>query len=79
VCACHRQKIEFEFKPFTHRQFFANTTQTLTLSQFDIVTEEISPLGADERLYTMNHQGPLGDGRGEETPRHRHGPESKFH
>lgn len=55
VCACHRQKIEFEFT-FHPQTFFANTAQTLTLSQFDIVTEEIT-LGAEERLYSMNHQG----------------------
>ena len=55
VCACHRQKIEFEFA-FHPQTFFSNTAQTLTLSHFDIVTEEIT-LGAEERLYTMNHQG----------------------
>ena len=55
ACACHRQKIEFEFK-FHPQQFFANTTQTLTLSEFDIVTEEISTT-RDERAYTMNHRG----------------------
>jgi hypothetical protein len=55
ACACHRQKIEFEFA-FHPQTFFSNTAQTLTLSHFDIVTEEIT-LGAEERLYTMNHQG----------------------
>jgi hypothetical protein len=55
ACACHRQKIEFEFT-FHPQTFFANTAQTLTLSHFDIVTEEIT-LGAEERLYSMNHQG----------------------
>jgi len=55
ACACHRQKIEFEFT-FHPQTFFSNTTQTLTLSEFDIVTEEIT-LSAEERLYSMNHQG----------------------
>ena len=55
VCACHRQKIEFEFT-FQPQTFFANTATTLSLSEFDIVTEEIT-LSPEERLYSMNHQG----------------------
>ena len=55
ACACHRQKIEFEFN-FHPQTFFANTASTLTLSSFDIITEEIN-LSPEERLYTMNHQG----------------------
>ena len=55
ACACHRQKIEFEFA-FHPQTFFANTASTLTLSSFDIITEEMT-LSPEERLYTMNHQG----------------------
>tara|TARA_B100000287_G_scaffold263834_1_gene248271 strand:+ start:5156 stop:6475 length:1320 start_codon:yes stop_codon:yes gene_type:complete len=55
VCACHKQKIEFEFT-FQPQTFFANTATTLSLTEFDIVTEEIT-LSPEERLYTKDYRG----------------------
>jgi len=49
LCAMHRQKLEFDFE--LHPQtFFANTATTLSLSSFDIITEEIT-VHPDERLF----------------------------
>lgn len=49
LCAINKQKLEFdiEFRPQT---FFTDDASTLTVDDFDIVTEEIT-LSPDERLY----------------------------
>lgn len=49
LCACYRQKIilEFEFFP---QQYFCDATQTLSLPEFTIITEEIT-VTREERLY----------------------------
>ena len=49
LCAINKQKLEFdiEFRPQT---FFTDEASTLTVDDFDIVTEEIT-LTPDERLY----------------------------
>ena len=49
VCAIHKQKIEFEFE-FHTQLFFTDTTDSLELSEFKIITEEIT-LEANERNY----------------------------
>ena len=49
LCAMHRQKLEFDFE-FHPQTFFANTATTLSLSSFDIITEEIT-VHPDERLF----------------------------
>jgi hypothetical protein len=49
LCAMYKQKLEFEIE-FRPQSFFTDDTQTLTVDDFDIVTEEIT-LTPDERLY----------------------------
>ena len=51
TCAIHKQKIEFEFEWYP-QSFFTDTTGTVTLSEFNIITEEIT-LTPEERLYFM--------------------------
>tara|TARA_B100001996_G_scaffold382172_1_gene373290 strand:- start:616 stop:1947 length:1332 start_codon:yes stop_codon:yes gene_type:complete len=49
VCSIFRQKIEFELE-FHKQTFFTNTTQTLTLPSFNVITEEIT-VSPDERNF----------------------------
>jgi hypothetical protein len=49
VCSIYRQKIEFEFE-FHQQTFFTNTTNTLSLQSFNIITEEIT-VSPEERNY----------------------------
>lgn len=52
VCAIYRQKIEFELV-FNPQTFFTNTTDTLSVNSFNLVTEEITVTPA-ERNYMAN-------------------------
>jgi hypothetical protein len=54
TCAIHKQKIQFviDFYPQT---FFTDESSTLSLSSFDIITEEIS-LNSTERTYIKNNK-----------------------
>jgi hypothetical protein len=54
VCSIFRQKIEFEFE-FHKQTFFTNTTDTVTLSSFNIVTEEIT-VNPDERKFLASER-----------------------
>ena len=49
VCSIFRQKIEFEFE-FHKQTFFTNTTNTVTLPSFNVITEEIT-VNPDERKF----------------------------
>ena len=49
ICAIHKQKIIFELE-FHTQSFYTNTTDTLELQSFNLVTEEIT-LTSDERQY----------------------------
>ena len=49
VCSIYRQKIEFELE-FHKQTFFTNTTDTVTLPSFNIVTEEIT-VSPEERKF----------------------------
>ena len=54
TCAIHKQKIQFviDFYPQT---FFTDESSTLSLSSFDIITEEIT-LESNERAYIKNNK-----------------------
>ena len=52
TCAIHKQKLQFEFE-FHKQSFFTNETDKLTVTEFDIVTEEIT-LEPSERTYITN-------------------------
>jgi len=52
ICAIHKQKLQFEFE-FHKQSFFTNETDALSVSEFDIVTEEIT-LEPSERSYIAN-------------------------
>jgi hypothetical protein len=54
VCAIYRQKIEFELE-FHQQTFFTNTTDTLSLQSFNLITEEIS-VSPEERKYLANER-----------------------
>ena len=54
TCAIHKQKLQFEFE-FHKQSFFTNETNTLTINNFDIVTEEIT-LEPTERIYIANRK-----------------------
>ena len=54
VCSIFRQKIEFEFE-FHKQTFFTNTTDTVTLSSFNVVTEEIT-VNPDERKFLASER-----------------------
>ena len=54
VCSIYKQKIEFEFE-FHKQEFFTDTTDTLTLPQFNIITEEIT-VSPEERNFLTNQQ-----------------------
>ena len=49
ICAIHKQKILFELE-FYNQEFYTNTTDTLELQSFNLVTEEIT-LSGQERQY----------------------------
>tara|TARA_B110000503_G_C7171745_1_gene424642 strand:+ start:3089 stop:5551 length:2463 start_codon:yes stop_codon:yes gene_type:complete len=49
ICSIHKQKILFELE-FHNQEFFTNTTDTLELQSFNLVTEEIT-LSGEERQY----------------------------
>ena len=49
LCAIHRQKIVFELE-FHNQAFFTNTTDTLTVNSFNLITEEIT-ITPEERKY----------------------------
>ena len=49
VCAVHRQKIEFELE-FHQKAFFTDTSDTLSLPEFKLITEEIT-VTPEERQY----------------------------
>src|SRR6056300_529963 len=54
LCAIYKQKIEFEFE-FHKQTFFTDTTKTLELPSFDIITEEITVSG-EERIFMMKER-----------------------
>jgi len=54
VCAIHKQKIEIELE-FHTPSFFTDTTDTLDVPSFSLVTEEIT-VTADERNYLVNEK-----------------------
>lgn len=49
ICSIYKQKIVFELE-FHNQEFFTNTTDTLELQSFNLVTEEIT-LSGEERQY----------------------------
>jgi hypothetical protein len=51
TCAVHKQKIEFEFV-FRPRTFFSNCPDSIKLSEFNVITEEIT-VAPEERTYLM--------------------------
>ena len=51
VCAIHKQKIEFEFD-FHQQTFFTDTTDTVTLPSFNLITEEIT-ISPEERNFSF--------------------------
>ena len=54
VCSIFRQKIEFEFE-FHRQTFFTNTTNTVTLPSFNVITEEIT-VNPDERKFLASER-----------------------
>ena len=52
VCSIFKQKIEFELE-FHQQTFFTNTTDTLSLQSFNLVTEEIT-VSPEERNYLVS-------------------------
>ena len=54
VCAIHRQKIEFELE-FHQQSFFTNTTDTMSLQSFNLITEEIT-VSPEERKYMTSER-----------------------
>src|SRR5210317_1640648 len=54
VCSIYRQKIEFEFE-FHKQTFFTNTTDTVTLPHFNVVTEEIT-ISPEERKFLSSER-----------------------
>ena len=55
VCAIHKQKIEFEFE-FHQQTFFTDTTDTVTLPSFNIVTEEITVSPEERNFFASQRQ-----------------------
>jgi hypothetical protein len=49
MASVHRSKVYFEFE-FYNQKWFSNTSSTLTLSEFDVITEEIS-VSPEERFF----------------------------
>jgi hypothetical protein len=54
VCSIYKQKIEFEFE-FHKQEFFTETTDALTLPQFNIITEEIT-VSPEERNFLVSQK-----------------------
>tara|TARA_B100001113_G_scaffold278946_1_gene233623 strand:+ start:979 stop:2352 length:1374 start_codon:yes stop_codon:yes gene_type:complete len=54
TCAIHKQKIQFVID-FYPQAFFTDESSTLSLSSFDIITEEIT-LESNERAYIKNNK-----------------------
>jgi hypothetical protein len=54
VSAIHRQKIEFELE-FHQQTFFTNSTDTLSLQSFNLITEEIT-VSPEERKYMTSER-----------------------
>ena len=54
LCSIYRQKIEFEFE-FHKQTFFTNTTDTVTLPHFNVVTEEIT-VSPEERKFLSSER-----------------------
>ena len=54
VCSVYKQKIEFELE-FHKQTFFTNTTKTLELQSFNLITEEIT-ISPQERIYMMKER-----------------------
>jgi hypothetical protein len=54
VCAIYRQKIEFELE-FHAQTFFTNTTDTLSIQSFNLITEEIT-VSPEERKYLASER-----------------------
>jgi hypothetical protein len=54
LCSIFNQKIIFEFE-FHKQTFFTDTTKTLELPSFDIITEEITVSG-EERIYMIKEK-----------------------
>jgi hypothetical protein len=55
VCSIYRQKIEFEFE-FHQQEFFTDTTDTVTLPSFNIVTEEITVSPEERNFFASQRQ-----------------------
>jgi len=55
VCAIHKQKIEFEFE-FHEQAFFTDTTDTVTLPSFNIITEEITVSPEERNFFASQRQ-----------------------
>lgn len=55
VCAIHKQKIEFEFD-FHQQTFFTDTTDTVTLPSFNIITEEITVSPEERNFFASQRQ-----------------------
>jgi len=55
VCAIYKQKIEFEFD-FHQQTFFTDTTDTVTLPSFNLVTEEITVSPEERNFFTSKRQ-----------------------
>ena len=54
LCAIYKQKLEFEFK-FHKQSFFTDSSTPISLTNFEIVTEEIT-IPANERMYFMKEK-----------------------
>jgi len=54
VCSIYKQKIEFEFE-FHKQEFFTDSTDVLTLPQFNVITEEIT-VNPEERIFLTNQR-----------------------
>jgi hypothetical protein len=52
TCAIYKQKLQFEFE-FHNQKFFTNETDDLSLTEFDVITEEIT-IDPSERIYITN-------------------------
>jgi hypothetical protein len=55
ICSVYRQKIEFDFE-FHQQEFFTDTTDTVTLPSFNIVTEEITVSQDERNFFTSQRQ-----------------------
>lgn len=55
VCGIYKQKIEFEFD-FHQQTFFTDTTDTVTLPSFSLVTEEITVSPEERNFITSQRQ-----------------------